>query len=34
MNLVRLTSDYELASFDCGDDQLNKFLLSDADGKR
>lgn len=30
MNLVRLTSDYELTSFDCGDDQLNKFLFEDA----
>jgi len=26
MNLVRLTSDYELTSFDCGDDQLQFFL--------
>lgn len=30
MNLVRLTPDYELTSFDCGDDQLNKFLFEDA----
>lgn len=30
MNLVRLSSDYELTSFDCGDDQLNKFLFEDA----
>ena len=30
MNLVRLTSDYELTPFDCGDDQLNKFLFEDA----
>lgn len=30
MNLIRLTSDYELTPFDCGDDQLNKFLFEDA----
>lgn len=30
MNLVRLTSDYELTSFDCGNDQLNKFLFDNT----
>ena len=30
MRLVRLTSDYELRYFDCGDADLNKFLLDDA----
>lgn len=30
MNLVRLTQDYELSSFDCGDEQLNDFLFEDA----
>jgi len=30
MILVRLTPDYELTDFDCGDDQLNKFLFEDA----
>ena len=30
MDLVRLTPDYELTDFDCGDDQLNKFLFEDA----
>ena len=30
MRLVRLTPDYELPDFDCGDGDLNKFLLDDA----
>jgi hypothetical protein len=30
MNLVRLTPDYELTAFDCGDEQLNNFLFEDA----
>lgn len=30
MRLVRLTSTYELGSFDCGDEDLNGFLLEDA----
>lgn len=30
MQLVPLTSDYPLAHFDCGDDDLNRFLLDDA----
>lgn len=30
MRLVRLTSAYEFGSFDCGDDDLNEFLLEDA----
>ena len=30
MELVPLTPDYPLAAFDCGDDDLNKFLLNDA----
>ncbi len=30
MNLVRLTPDYELTDFDCGDEQLNNFLYEDA----
>ena len=30
MNLVRLTPNYVLTDFDCGDDQLNKFLFEDA----
>ena len=30
MNLVRLTPDYELTDFDCGDEQLNNFLFEDA----
>lgn len=30
MNLIRLTSDYELTAFDCGDEQLNDFLFEDA----
>lgn len=30
MKLIRLTGDYELREFDCGDDDLNEFLLNDA----
>lgn len=30
MRLVPLTSDYVLTAFDCGDDDLNEFLLQDA----
>ena len=30
MELVPLTPDYPLTAFDCGDDDLNKFLLNDA----
>ena len=30
MKLVRLTADYPLQSFDCGDVDLNEFLLDDA----
>lgn len=30
MKLVPLTLDYELTAFDCGDDELNKFLFEDA----
>jgi len=30
MRLVPLTPDYPLVAFDCGDDDLNKFLLDDA----
>ena len=30
MKLVRLTADYPLRSFDCGDEDLNEFLLDDA----
>ena len=30
MNLIRLTADYALTSFDCGDNDLNEFLLEDA----
>ena len=32
MKLVRLTADYPLQSFDCGDEDLNEFLLDDAIG--
>ena len=32
MKLVRLTADYPLLSFDCGDEDLNEFLLDDAIG--
>lgn len=30
MRLVPLTKDYELTAFDCGDEDLNKFLFEDA----
>ena len=30
MNVVRLTPDYTLTTFDCGDSDLNDFLLEDA----
>jgi hypothetical protein len=30
MELVPLTPDYPLTAFDCGDEDLNKFLLDDA----
>ena len=30
MRLVRLTLDYPLSEFDCGDSDLNEFLLEDA----
>ena len=30
MQLTRLTSDTEIAAFDCGDEDLNGFLLNDA----
>ena len=30
MEVISLTPDYELTDFDCGDDQLNKFLFEDA----
>lgn len=30
MNVVRLTPDYILTAFDCGDSDLNEFLLEDA----
>ena len=30
MKLIRLTPDYELTAFDCGDDELKKFLFEDA----
>ena len=30
MNLVRLTPDYVLTAFDCGDSDLNEFLMEDA----
>ena len=30
MRLVRLTQDYELKEFDCGDSDLNDFLFDDA----
>lgn len=30
MNLIRLTPDYPIANFDCGDDDLNHFLMEDA----
>ena len=30
MKIVPLTLDYPLTSFDCGDNDLNEFLLEDA----
>ena len=30
MELIQLTSDYDLKPFDCGDADLNGFLLNDA----
>ena len=30
MNLIPLTPDYPLIAFDCGDEDLNAFLLNDA----
>ncbi len=30
MKVVRLTADYELTEFDCGDSDLNEFLMEDA----
>lgn len=30
MRLVRLTPDYEFGAFDCGDEDLNEFLIDDA----
>ncbi len=30
MKLVRLTPEHELTHFDCGDSDLNEFLLDDA----
>ena len=30
MDLIELTPDYNLSDFDCGDEQLNNFLLDDA----
>lgn len=30
MKLVRLTEDYEISNFDCGDEDLNNFLNDDA----
>ncbi len=30
MKLIRLTPDIELTGFDCGDEDLNNFLVEDA----
>lgn len=30
MDLIQLTADYELKPFDCGDADLNGFLMNDA----
>lgn len=30
MRLIRLTPEYEFTEFDCGDDDLNEFLIEDA----
>ncbi len=32
MKLVKLTPDKELTGFDCGDEDLNNFLVEDAKG--
>lgn len=32
MRLIRLASDTELKGFDCGDEDLNNFLVEDAKG--
>lgn len=32
MNLVRLSSDLQVDGFDCGDEDLNNFLVDDAKG--
>lgn len=32
MKLVRLTEDFNLTNFDCGDEDLNSFLVEDAKG--
>ena len=32
MELVKLTSDTDLSGFDCGDEDLNDFLVEDAKG--
>lgn len=32
MRLVKLTPDAELQGFDCGDEDLNNFLVEDAKG--
>ena len=32
MKLVRVAADFELAQFDCGDEDLNNFLIEDAKG--
>lgn len=32
MRLIRLTKDYNITTFDCGDDDLNAFLVEDAKG--
>lgn len=32
MKLVKLSSETELTGFDCGDEDLNSFLVEDAKG--
>lgn len=32
MNLIKLNSDTDLSGFDCGDEDLNDFLVEDAKG--
>ncbi len=32
MKLIRLSEDYPLTDFDCGDTDLNNFLVEDAKG--